>query len=359
MQDVQVALCTSRQGGNRTATAVWDAFCSSLGLDPTLSECRDPIPALQLFAHRYRVGDIAPNGAKARGKMVGDAVRAMGQAFSNLGLPDPRLSTNGQLDLRLSRQLSSYNKHDSPPTRVKPIPLSVLRHAVSCARQLNTPYHHAIADMITLGFFFLLQPGEYADTANPESTPFRACDVHLFHAGICLSLQAIAAGTVPSFVALEFTNQKNGIRGELIGLGPSRDPTFCPVRAACNRVLALHHGRAPPDAPLYTYIQHPLTSTITSTSLTTTLRIAVQVVGTPVGLAPPDVSVRSLRSSGAMALLCANVDTDCIRLLGRWQSDEMLRYLHIQAVLVVAPIASAMLRNGQFNLLPNQPFLAP
>jgi len=87
--------------------------------------------------------------------------------------------------------------------------------------------------------------------------------------------------------------------------------------------------------------------------------MAVQVVGLPLGLTPTDISVRSLRASGAMALLCANVDTDRIRLLGRWRSDEMLRYLHVQADPVVAPIASAMLRNGHFTLLPNQPFPVP
>jgi hypothetical protein len=56
-----------------------------------------------------------------------------------------------------------------------------------------------------------------------------------------------------------------------------------------------------------------------------------------------------------MALLCANVDTDRIRLLGRWQSDKMLKYLHVQAVPVVAPLCSAMLRHGHFTLLPNRP----
>ena len=46
---------------------------------------------------------------------------------------------------------------------------------------------------------------------------------------------------------------------------------------------------------------------------------------------PADVSARSLRAAGAMALLCADVDSDRIRLLGRWQSDQMFRYLHVQA----------------------------
>jgi len=182
------------------------------------------------------------------------------------------------------------------------------------------------------------------------------CDVHLFWNGARMSTQQLAAGNIPDFVALEFTNQKNGVRGELIGLGPSGDPSFCPIQAVRSRLLALHLSDAPPETPLYTYFAHNLPFAISSSHLTSAVRMAVQVVGLPLGLTLTDISVRSLRASGAMALLCANVDTDRIRLLGRWQSDEMLRYLHVQAVPVVAPIASAMLRNGQFTLLPNQPF---
>jgi len=176
-----MALCYSRQGGNHTATKTWDAFCESIYLDPTLADCPDPIPPLQLFAHRYRTGEIAPGGAEVRGKTVGDALRAVGQAFSVMGLPDPRLTTSGTLDICLSRLLSAYTKQDSPPTRVKPIPISVLQNAVFSHRQWRTPHNYAIADMITLGFFFLLRPGEYAATINPESSPFRLCNVHLFY----------------------------------------------------------------------------------------------------------------------------------------------------------------------------------
>jgi hypothetical protein len=55
-----------------------------------------------------------------------------------------------------------------------------------------------------------------------------------------------------------------------------------------------------------------------------------------------------------MALLCAKVDTDTIRLLGRWRSDEMLRYLHVQTFPLVAPLAFQMLRHGHFSLMANQ-----
>ena len=38
-----------------------------------------------------------------------------------------------------------------------------------------------------------------------------------------------------------------------------------------------------------------------------------------------------MQAGGAMALLMARVDTDTIRLEGRWRSDVMLRYLHMRA----------------------------
>jgi hypothetical protein len=54
-----------------------------------------------------------------------------------------------------------------------------------------------------------------------------------------------------------------------------------------------------------------------------------------------------------MALLCAHVDMDTIRLIGRWRSDEMLRYLHVQAAPLMRGFAARMLAGGNYTLLPN------
>ena len=72
------------------------------------------------------------------------------------------------------------------------------------------------------------------------------------------------------------------------------------------------------------------------------------------GFLPQDVSARCLRAAGANALLCGGVDTDVIRLLGRWRSDEMLRYLHTQAGPVLRDFSRKMLAGGSFTLIPNQ-----
>ncbi len=99
-------------------------------------------------------------------------------------------------------------------------------------------------------------------------------------------------------------------------------------------LLGLCSYNATPETPLYSY-HHDRWQGITTTALTQQLRQTVTVLGHTVGIHPNDISIRSLRASGAMALLCAHVDTDRIRLLGRWYSDKMLRYLHVQAYPVV------------------------
>jgi hypothetical protein len=213
--------------------------------------------------------------------------------------------------------------------------------------------------MITLGFFFLLRPGEYAYTDNPEAAPFRLCDVHVFYNGARLDTLHCPEEHLESAnqVALEFTKQKNGVRGELVGLGRSNHNYLCPVKTLIWRLkhLRLHH--ATPTTPIYKYHDTTKWAAITASNITHRLRLAAAALGAAVGITPSDISVRSLRSSGAMALLCADVDTDRIRLLGRWRSDEMLRYLHVQALPIMAPLANQMVQHGYYNLLPNPPTL--
>ena len=356
-QSFALGVCHSRRDATAHIFAIWQQFCQDHNLDPTLVQYSDPVPLLQVFGHRYRSGNLAPSQTQVRGRTVGDAIRAVGQTLAGLGYRDPRLTSNGKLDVRLSRQLSSYIKHDTPPSRVKPIPITVLQQAAAVASLSQHPSQQAIADMIIIGFYFLLRPGEYAATPNPDAAPFKLSNVRLFRHERRLDVLTTPSWEIHSatFVGLEFSTQKNGVKGEIIGLGRSGHLTFCPVKAVINRVLHLRQHHAPLHTPLYTYYHANHTHVVTTAHLTNTLRSITQTFGARFGLIPSDISVRSLRSSGAMALLCANIDTDRIRLLGRWRSDEMLRYLHVQAVPIVAPIAAAMLRHGHFSLLPARP----
>jgi hypothetical protein len=120
---------------------------------------------------------------------------------------------------------------------------------------------------------------------------------------------------------------------QLFGLGRSADPQFCPVLALARRVLHLRNAAAPLTQPLASYFDsgRSILRRLTPADITSLLRLSVAVLGPTFGFRPDDVSARSVRAAGAMALLCADVDSDRIRLLGRWQSDQMFRYLHVQA----------------------------
>jgi len=71
------------------------------------------------------------------------------------------------------------------------------------------------------------------------------------------------------------------------------------------------------------------------------------------------MSAHSLRTSDTMALLCKQVDSDIIRLMARWRSDEMLCYLHLQAKPILDGFAEKMLEGGNYSLLPRKPGLTP
>jgi hypothetical protein len=240
---------------------------------------------LQLFAYRYRTSVLAPSGSPVKSRTVEDALRAVGQTFSALGCADPRLQASGKLDFQLSRQLSAYTKIDPPPTCVKPIPFPIIVQAAQLCYTANTASASATADMLLLGFFFLLRPGEYAYTDNENAAPFQLCDIHILINN--RRLDPYTATPIQllqvNFVALEFTTQKNGVRGEMIGLGKSGHPTWCPVRALINRALHLRTHGAPPTTPIYSYFTTSWRRIDTAT-LTTQLRNAVTALGPHYGI---------------------------------------------------------------------------
>ena len=221
--------------------------------------------------------------------------------------------------------LAAWKKKDPPATRVKPIPISVIKRIAYVARHLPPTAHllRATADMIIIAFFFLLRPGEYTETTNPDTTPFVLQDVQIsvgdrrFHLYQASDAELLSATSV----SLTFTTQKNGIPNEVIRLGRSGDPYLCPVTAIARRIIHLRTNNAPLSTPLsrvfnVTTIQH-----VTPTLFTLTLRNAVTFIGFDLGFTKNEVSARSLRAAlragGATALLCAKVDPDVIQLLGR------------------------------------------
>jgi len=84
---VNAGVVPSRTKAANSTWGRWATFCTDLAIDPLLNELEDPVALIQVFAHRYRTGDIAPSGRGVRSRTVEDAVRHVAQTFSSVGCP--------------------------------------------------------------------------------------------------------------------------------------------------------------------------------------------------------------------------------------------------------------------------------
>ncbi|CAJ1939723.1 unnamed protein product [Cylindrotheca closterium] len=89
---IERGVCPSRVAKAHSVWTAWVAFCESLTLDPGLSAVDDPLLIFLLFGTQWQRGKIAPSKRQVRGRTAEDAMRQVGQAFSSLGLLDPRMN---------------------------------------------------------------------------------------------------------------------------------------------------------------------------------------------------------------------------------------------------------------------------
>ena len=88
-----------------------------------------------------------------------------------MGANNPHHNLMGKLNFRLGRQLASYQKEDSPSTRVRTLPLRVIQ-ALDTASQGTTTW---------VAFFFLLFPGKYCKGGTDTNQQlFSLKDIQLF-----------------------------------------------------------------------------------------------------------------------------------------------------------------------------------
>ena len=276
------------------------------------------------------------------------------------------MNSFGSLDFRLQALYTAWKKSDSPPTRVKPLPLVVLRKAHCVALAAAPPLRISPAgDCLLLAYFFLLRPGEYSGTPHTAVNDlFRIQDLGVWigHRRLDPLLSPDAVLLAATFVTLTFTNQKNGVRGETIGHGRSGHPTLCPVSALVSRLLQLRRGGANPTTPLNTFRARPADAWqfVRPLDITTLLHQVVRLLPPSLSdFAASDISARSTRAGGTMAMLCGGIDSDRNCLIGRWRSDEMYRYLHVQAQPIMPGVAATMLRGGDYRLNSSPPSTAP
>jgi hypothetical protein len=361
LRDAHAALRTSvvpkTVAGRDRYFSTWTTYCESLGVDPFLRDVDDDLAVdyLLVYALRLRRGELSRSGKPIRRGQVEEAVRAVGTQLTQLGLRDPR-KQGERLTPRLKALFKSFGNTDPAPDRAWPATLDIL---ASLERLTDrSPFQTGVLDLAIIGFFFLCRPGEYAASSEPgRSSPFSLDDVtfrtadRVYHAATAPLNELSALDTALTAVSLRYTDQKNAVRNETITHFTSGHALYCPARAALRRVLHLRTHTDEPTTPLYTTFHRSRTTLITTAHVTARLREAAAAVQHQTGIPPTKIEAYSLRAGGATALLCAGVDEKLIRLLGRWHSDAMFRYLRTMALPTVQHAAPVMLQSGRYTFL--------
>ena len=108
-----------------------------------------------------------------------EALCAVGQEFSRLGIPDPQLDGTSYI-FRLKTLFKAWADSDLAPSRVWPVNITILRSLAMClSLSDNQPRARAILDLCVIAFYFLCQPREYALSPATDrgcSKPFRLMD---------------------------------------------------------------------------------------------------------------------------------------------------------------------------------------
>ena len=359
----------------------WTQFCDQHGLAPSLGNVTDPSKDLRgtlhrdtresrlcillVFGLRYRLR--GRKGRRVRADTVSEALGYVAEGITDLGEPDPRrIPLSGTIDPILTAFLKSLRDEDDPSKRVYPANVCHLEAMLECLdfRDPSTgPVNRHAVDLCIVAFFFLLRPGEYcAGTGKPDegrSSPFLLEHVQIHHGTKVLHAPSAPLNDLKrleriTFVSLIFNDQKNAVKGERVGHKANTHDTLCPAKAVGRIVLRLRQQRATPQTPLMrirvTAGSRVTHKDVTSTIITKCLRKAADHLYPTTHVSSSLLSARSLRPGGATALLCAGFSKEHIQLLGRWRSDAMFRYLHLQSN--AHDFSALMLKAGKFTFTP-------
>jgi hypothetical protein len=147
---------------------------------------------------------------------------------------------------------------------------------------------------------------------------FKMQDVGLYIQGRKLDFFTAADTEVKSATSASytFTTQNNGNLNKKLVQGLNGDPWCCPVKSTVHRVLLHRCNKASRMTPLASFYRSNRCTLLKAKDVMEVLRNAMRVNVHRTVIEALEISARSLRAGGAMALLHGQVDLSNIRMMG-------------------------------------------
>jgi len=130
-----------------------------------------------------------------------------------------------------------------------------------------------------------------------------------------------------TYIGLEFSTQKNCVKGKIIRVSKSSTNIWCPILAGIHRVIALWWASASLDTPLHACREAGKWWGTKAAHITYQLHT---IIGAQYGLAPVNISAYSLCTSRAMAMMCTDIYSGAFGslVIGAQMRCSMKQWLH-------------------------------
>lgn len=345
------------------AWAHWETFCQAHNIDCFLIGVQGAESCLQVFLARVRKGALNSSNRQVLAGTVAKYLTAISKRIVSLvekADRDPAID-RGSYSPGLTNMLKGFARDDPPPNRVWPVNVRILKELrrMLPMEGFSPDKWRRVQDMCTIGFFFMLRPGEYAQTStrDTQTKPLRVDNVYFLQNKSTAALPPTALSCNDSslyFGGITLDDQKAGHKGDRV-THSATNKELCPVvslRRVVSDILA-HHGSY--NTPLFSYHEsHPSKGEprfldLSSDDLTKALRHAAAACFKETGIPPDKISARSLRAGGATALLCAGVTSDIVKLLGHWRSDSVDIYTRTSTHTLTEHYATKMFDAGEYK----------
>ncbi len=222
----------------------WTQYVTPLGLDPYLQDTSFAwqVRALTGFAAQARQGAFGA-GHKIQSRTVSGYITSIGQTITLACRTNPvKMLGSNKFLTRLQQTLNRWRHKDPPTSKKLPVKSEVPKFLVNKSRHcLATALDHAVADLTTIAFYYLLRIGEYTVKGTRNKTKctvqFKMEDVTFLKKDkcgciMCLSRNAPLANILSADGAtLKLDNQKNGHKGVCVYQQTTGNPIHCPVCA--------------------------------------------------------------------------------------------------------------------------------
>ncbi len=239
----------------------------------------------------------------------------------------------------LQQTLDGWRHEDKQTSKKLPVESDVPEYLVNkSGHRLATALDQAVANLITIAFYYLLRIEEFTVKQSKNKTKhtvqFKMEDITFFRRKLghimCLSQNSPLANILTADGAtLKLDNQKNGHKGVCVYQKTTGDSIHCPIHALGRRYQHLRENKATEKTFICAYYMDGQKYNATAEDISTALKRSTTMLKYPLyrGIPIKRIDTHLLQIGKACALALNGFSEMHIQNMGRWRGDTFKEYV--------------------------------